>query len=670
MTSVLTETLPASDSRVTRGRLAGAYAEARARLLSQREAGGHWAGELSSSALSTATAVCALLLVDERRHAALARGGARWLLENQNEDGGWGDTVRSVSNISTTMLCRAALTVWKRSTAAQDGSRAANAPASSGQVEIGLRRAESYLEGVCGGLDSATLACAVRRRYGKDHTFSVPILCCCALAGLVDWKEVPALPFELACFPSAAYRRLNLPVVSYALPALISLGLLIHNKRPPSCPVTRAVRRAAAPRALRKLEAIQPENGGFLEAAPLVSFVTMGLAGAGLAAHPVVERCVQFLRGAVRADGSWPIDTNLSTWVTTLSINALGDDGPRDESANKETDARDGLRRWLLGQQYRSVHPFTSAAPGGWGWTPLPGAVPDADDTAGALLALHNLGAPDEARAAAVAGLRWLLDLQNRDGGFPTFCRGWGYLPFDRSSADITAHALRALNAWAAAFDAPHHSGRDRGQAGANETPFGSVRERAALLRRIRRAVEKGVNYLERAQRADGSWLPLWFGNQHAPDDENPTYGTARVLAAFRDLGLWHTEAARRGRAWLVAAQHESGGWGGAAAAPPSVEETALAVEALTDGDAVAGGDGAAQSEAVARGLRWLVERVEDGSYLDPSPIGFYFAKLWYFERLYPLVFTVGALGRALRLAEAGGQDWVQAETSAEGIYV
>lgn len=670
MTGVLTELLPASDTRVTRERLAAAYAEARARLLSLREEGGHWTGELSGSALSTATAVCALLHVDAGGNASLAHGGVRWLLDHQNQDGGWGDTVKSVSNISTTMLCRAALTVWNNSAKVGDGTK--SEPAFSEHVEGCLRRAESYLETVCGGLDSPALARAVRERYGKDHTFSVPILCCCALAGLVDWREVPALPFELACFPSAAYSRLNLPVVSYALPALISLGLVINNRRPPSCPVTRAVRRAAAPRALRKLEAIQPENGGFLEATPLVSFVTMGLAGAGLASHSVVERGVRFLRGAVRADGSWPIDTNLSTWVTTLSINALGDGGAlraQGVDAGGEAAGAERLRRWLLAQQYRSVHPFTSAAPGGWGWTPLPGAVPDADDTASALLALHTLGATDESRPAAVAGLRWLLDLQNRDGGFPTFCRGWGYLPFDRSSADITAHALRALNAWSAVFDPPSQSGHGRGRHGANEAPFKSAREQAAFLRRVRRSVEKGVNYLERAQRADGSWLPLWFGNQHASDDVNPTYGTARVLAAFRDLGLQHTEAARRGRAWLVAAQHESGGWGGAPGTPPSVEETALAVEALTDAD-VAAGDGTSRSESVARGLGWLVEHVEDGSYLAPSPIGFYFAKLWYYEKLYPLVFMAGALGRALRLAESGDPARLLSETSAEGIYV
>jgi NAD-dependent dihydropyrimidine dehydrogenase PreA subunit len=33
--------------------------------------------------------------------------GIKWLAEHQNPDGGWGDTTKSLSNISTTMLCRA-----------------------------------------------------------------------------------------------------------------------------------------------------------------------------------------------------------------------------------------------------------------------------------------------------------------------------------------------------------------------------------------------------------------------------------------------------------------------------------------------------------------------------------------------------------------------------------
>ena len=47
-------------------------------------------------------------------------------------------------------------------------------------------------------------------------------------------------------------------------------------------------------------------------------------------------------------------------------------------------------------------------------------------------------------------------------------------------------------------------------------------------------------------------------------------------------------------------------------------------------------------------GLMWLVERSETGTLHEPAPIGFYFAKLWYYEKLYPLIFSVAALGRAL----------------------
>src|SRR5262249_58871870 len=120
---------------------------------------------------------------------------------------------------------------------------------------------------------------------------------------------------------------MNLPVVSYALPALIALGILQHTKAGRRIPLFHQLRQAAIPRALQKLESIQPVNGGFLEAAPLVSFVTMSMAGAGRSDHPVVKKAVQFLESAVRPDGSWPIDTNLSTWVTTLSVNALADAG-------------------------------------------------------------------------------------------------------------------------------------------------------------------------------------------------------------------------------------------------------------------------------------------------------------------------------------------------------
>src|SRR6478752_3321476 len=89
-------------------RLKTAYLVARGALLAERVPEGHWVGELSTSALSTATAVMALHLVNPFEHRDRIDAGLRWLADHQNPDGGWGDTTKSVSNISTAMLIRAA----------------------------------------------------------------------------------------------------------------------------------------------------------------------------------------------------------------------------------------------------------------------------------------------------------------------------------------------------------------------------------------------------------------------------------------------------------------------------------------------------------------------------------------------------------------------------------
>jgi squalene-hopene/tetraprenyl-beta-curcumene cyclase len=574
-----------------------AYQRARTALLAERTAAGHWVGELSASALSTATAIMALAQVQraigDERFAPLIAGGLRWLIANQNADGGWGDTVRSFSNISTTMLCRAALHLT-----------GGVARGESAALES-LRRAEAWLAERYGKTPGEWSE-AVRQRYGVDRTFAVPILATCAIAGLVDWREVPPLPFELACFPQSWYRFLRLHVVSYALPALIAIGQAIHHFRPTWNPLTRTLRWATKKQSLNVLRTIQPSSGGYLEATPLTSFVTLSLASIGQAQHPVAVHAVEFLQKSVLPDGSWAIDSNLATWVTTLSVNALAS---ADDLA--ALDRPETIRDWLLNQQFRERHPFTGADPGAWGWTDLPGSVPDADDTPGAMLALRRLvpWQPGETRPAAIdLSVRWLLALQNRDGGWPTFCRGWGHLPFDRSGTDLTAHVLRALHTW-------------------NAVPPASA------------AIVRGFEYLAREQRLDGSWLPLWFGNQHTSDDENPTYGTAKVLAAYRDLGRWTDPPAIRGLQWLLANQNTDGGWGGGRGTPSSIEETSLAVEILADA-------GAEADPARQAGAEWLIDRLQRDDWSVPTPIGFYFAKLWYFEKMYPLVSAVAAMGR------------------------
>src|SRR5690606_15504795 len=98
----------------------------------------------------------------------LIESGLAWLAAHQNDDGGWGDTTRSFSNISTTMLARATF----------------HACDADDRYHRTVNRAAGYIHRV-GGVD------AVVARYGKDRTFSVPILTHCALAGMVEWRDVP-----------------------------------------------------------------------------------------------------------------------------------------------------------------------------------------------------------------------------------------------------------------------------------------------------------------------------------------------------------------------------------------------------------------------------------------------------------------------------------------------
>ena len=59
---------------------------------------------------------------------------------------------------------------------------------------------------------------------------------------------------------------------------------------------------------------------------------------------------------------------------------------------------------------------------------------------------------------------------------------------------------------------------------------------------------------------------------------------------------------------------------------------------------AIACCDSAKYFETLTRGGRFLGNATQNGHSFPVSPIGFYFAKLWYHEKLYPLVWTVDAL--------------------------
>ena len=555
------------------------------RLKAQRKKGQMWRGELSSSAISTSVAAFALHKIDAERYRQRIDQAVEWLLSTMAEDGSWGDSPESPSNMTATLLSYTSLYAQGR------------AP----------EQTKRYLERRFGGIDDEHIVRGVLEYYGKDLTFSVPILVMCALAGILKkWDRIPQFPFELTILPQRFFRFLQLPVVSYAIPALIAVGIVRFRQGRQG--IFSPVREAFVPKCMRVLTSLQPENGGFLEAAPLTAFVSMCLCEADMREHTVVRKAAEFLYDTQREDGAWPIDTDLASWVTALAVKALGED----------VEERELLTERIRSNAFKEKHYFTGAQAGGWGWSDRPGAAPDGDDTSGALVALHTLSRGKYCDEVG-AGVEWLMALQNNDGGMPTFCKGWGKLPFDRSSADISAHALLAMELW-----------------------MDHLPEK--IQRRAKRSIERMIGWMSREQAEDGSWTPLWFGDQGADDERSPVYGTA---TAVEYLSQSKNEAVgpliERGAKFLTGAQNDDGGWGGARGVESKVTLTARALSALASVES-------ADREVVERGFDYIYRAWQRGDMYRAEPIGLYFARLWYSEPMYNMTFVLMAMKKLKNL--------------------
>jgi squalene-hopene/tetraprenyl-beta-curcumene cyclase len=308
-------------------------------------------------------------------------------------------------------------------------------------------------------------------------------------------------------------------------------------------------------------------------------------------------------------------------WDTGIAAFALGESGAAPPAVLQR------CADWLLTKEVKRKGDWSikrpHTEPSGWYFEFANEFYPDIDDTAMVLLGLkHARASNGRAHDACVKrAIRWLLDMQSKDGGWAAFDvdNNWEPLscvPFadhnamlDPTCPDITGRVLEALCAFGVP---PGHA-----------------------------AVRRGRDYLLRTQEADGSWYGRWGVDY--------VYGTFLALRGLRAAGVDDREApVLRAGEWLRSIQNADGGWGESCAsyqnkcftpASSTASQTAWAILGL-----LASGD--TTSLSLQKGVEYLLETQRaDGTWHEELATGTGFPQVFYLTyHLYRNSFPLLAL--------------------------
>lgn len=316
-------------------------------------------------------------------------------------------------------------------------------------------------------------------------------------------------------------------------------------------------------------------------------------------------------------------------WDTGLAMHALAEAG-----LNAESEAAERGVDWLLEKECRVASDWQKncprVEPSGWFFEFSNPHYPDVDDTAIVLASLSRLGG-EKSKAALARGLKWLLNMQNDDGGWAAFDRTKDRpilekIPFadhnamqDPSCPDIAGRVLEGLG----------HCG----------------------IRRDHPAVGPAVAFIRKHQDACGAWWGRWGVNY--------VYGTWQVLTGLKSVGEDMNQAyIQKAVSWLKSVQKPDGSFGESCL---SYHDTSLKGQGESTASQTAWGVMGLLATigpgdpAVKKGIEWLVERQgADGNWEEAYFTGTGFPKVFYLKyHLYRLYFPLTALSRYRRMIGA-----------------
>lgn len=491
---------------------------------------GSWLNRRPTAVLGTAGAILALHFADPDGSAALITGGVGWLLDTQNEDGGWGGVSGALSETVPTAIAMGTLHLLEPQ-----------------QTQQAVRRALDLVEDRGG---TAQL---------PDPTMVYMTGMALSLAGLQDAGRLRRIPLELLLLPAGLWRRR----LSFRLPPFVALAIW-QNREHPSGWVRRTMSRLARPQALRllrRMEAGEGGNGGFGGDPWLTGLICLCLVRGGLGRHRLVTDAVSYLRSTVQPDGSWHAMAGLEVVGPAFAAWGLADAGYGADP-----------RLVLAGDWFRSCQqdqPFSAfgCPPGGWNWAG-PQGWPNVLDSA-AVLALLARSADSADDGHLRRGVAWLTARQDRSGSWSTFVRDTT-LPNDGPCPLITSHAMDVLLETGVSTDDTRITGALRWLL-TRQRPDGTFESlwhrggtpgTSSVLNVLARlgmaghpAAHRARDWLLTTQLDDGSW---GTGSSATGTAEETAWAVGALLALDADIP---EESARAGVDWLLAAQRPDGLW-------------------------------------------------------------------------------------------------------------
>ncbi|KAI4176826.1 MAG: hypothetical protein LQ346_007773 [Caloplaca aetnensis] len=529
---------------------------------------GHWVAEVSADVTFTAEYVMFKYAIG----FDLSDGDAmaRWLLQDQQEDGSWALAPQHPGNLSTTTEAYLALKILGVSP---------DNPA--------MLRARDFM------IKNGGVA--------KVRFFTRFFL---ATFGLVPWSAIPQIPAELILMPPSS--PLNIYTLSsWARSTMIPVLIVRHHEPVYSLPNGRKVDNDF----LDELW-VDPNDKNIPFAPSLSSLVAQGdalqfgftfadkvlaLLG-GLKKFPLRNRsrrkCIEWLLEHQESAGEWagffppmhgsvwalilegyPLDhkrillgmdaierlsitdargkriapTVSPVWDTALMMSALCDAGVgQDTRVGKAVEWVKA--RQILGPQgdWRVYSPNSQA--GGWSFEYENTWYPDVDDTAVIVIALIKHDPYFIGSRCISNAVQWMLGMQCPNGGYGAFDydnnKLWLHkIPFsdmdslcDPSSADITGRVLECFG-----FLLSHKEGSwDQ-----------------TLRQQVDASSQRAIAYLFAEQEPFGAWWGRWGNNYN--------YGTGNVLRGFVHFAHCNAnvrKSVERATQWFASVQNADGGWG------------------------------------------------------------------------------------------------------------